>query len=254
MNYLDFFKKGGKSGIHIKKKNRGKFTDYCGGTVTEECIQKGKHSSNPTTRKRANFAWVARHKFKHQSGGELINPTKDTFYSRSKVEIPEQKKYTTYIPEQTTTSSAQKAAVSSSQTSYDLSGYTLPTVTITTSTASKSDNKLHADINGLLDLFNKYNVRVRVTSGYREGATTSNGSQSHHATGRAIDVVPEDGDFAKLAQVIRNTPEIRDYMISKGLGILDETTKEMLARTGGSGAHYHIGPDKIAQNFWTTLT
>ena len=66
MNYIDFFKNG--SGIHIKKKNRGKFTSYCGGTVTAECIQRGKHSSNPTTRKRATFAANARH-FKHQTGG-----------------------------------------------------------------------------------------------------------------------------------------------------------------------------------------
>lgn len=44
------------SKIHIKKKNRGKFTDYCGGKVTEECIRKGKNSSNPVTRKRATFA------------------------------------------------------------------------------------------------------------------------------------------------------------------------------------------------------
>ena len=66
MNYIDIFKNG--SGIHIKKKNRGKFTDYCGGTVTEECIQRGKHSSNPTTRKRATFAANARH-WKHEEGG-----------------------------------------------------------------------------------------------------------------------------------------------------------------------------------------
>ena len=26
------------SGIHIKKKNRGKFTEYCGGKVTSKCI------------------------------------------------------------------------------------------------------------------------------------------------------------------------------------------------------------------------
>lgn len=50
--------------IYIKKKNRGKFTDYCGGKVTDECIQKGKRSSNPVTRKRATFADNARH-FKH---------------------------------------------------------------------------------------------------------------------------------------------------------------------------------------------
>lgn len=52
------FKNGGK--IHIKKKNRGKFTDYCGGKVTEECIRRGKNSSNSTIRKRATFAANAR--------------------------------------------------------------------------------------------------------------------------------------------------------------------------------------------------
>ena len=46
--------------IYIKKKNRGKFTEYCGGTVTDECIQRGKNSSNPAIRKRAIFAQNSR--------------------------------------------------------------------------------------------------------------------------------------------------------------------------------------------------
>lgn len=53
------YKKGG-SGIHIKKANRGKFTEYCGGKVTSECIAKGKRSSNPAVRKRATFAQNSR--------------------------------------------------------------------------------------------------------------------------------------------------------------------------------------------------
>lgn len=56
--------KGGKNKIHIKKENRGKFTDYCGGKVTSECISKGKNSPNPAIRKRATFAANVR-KFKH---------------------------------------------------------------------------------------------------------------------------------------------------------------------------------------------
>jgi hypothetical protein len=56
--YYPSFKKGGR--IHIKKKNRGKFTEYCGGKVTEECIARGKRSKNPLTRKRANFASAVR--------------------------------------------------------------------------------------------------------------------------------------------------------------------------------------------------
>lgn len=73
---INTFSKGG--GIHIKKKNRGKFTDYCGGNVTSECIQRGLHSSNPTTRKRANFARNARkwHSFGgwlNSQGGNFTN-------------------------------------------------------------------------------------------------------------------------------------------------------------------------------------
>lgn len=57
-------KKGGKNKIHIKKENRGKFTEYCGGKVTSKCIQRGKNSSNPVIRKRATFAANVR-KWKH---------------------------------------------------------------------------------------------------------------------------------------------------------------------------------------------
>lgn len=76
VNTINTFSKGG--GIHIKKKNRGKFTDYCGGKVTSECIQRGLHSSNPTTRKRANFARNARkwHSFGgwlNSQGGDFTN-------------------------------------------------------------------------------------------------------------------------------------------------------------------------------------
>lgn len=50
----------GKSGIRIKPENKGKFTKYCNGKVTEECIRRGKNSSNPVIRKRATFAANAR--------------------------------------------------------------------------------------------------------------------------------------------------------------------------------------------------
>lgn len=51
-----YYKKGGM----IKKENIGKFTKYCNGKVTEECINKGKHSPDPKIRKRAVFAQNAR--------------------------------------------------------------------------------------------------------------------------------------------------------------------------------------------------
>lgn len=74
---IDLFKKGNK--IHIKKANRGKFTEYCGGKVTQECINRGKNSSNPKIRKRATFADNAR-KWKHQNGGVITQEDKDRLW------------------------------------------------------------------------------------------------------------------------------------------------------------------------------
>lgn len=64
-NYQDtigLFKKGNK--IYIKKENRGKFTSYCNGKVTSECISRGKNSPDPKIRKRATFAANVR-RWKH---------------------------------------------------------------------------------------------------------------------------------------------------------------------------------------------
>lgn len=69
MNILEFLKNG--SGIHIKEKNKGKFTSYCGGKVTDECIRKAKASGNPTLVKRATFAQNAR-RWKHKEGGKAF--------------------------------------------------------------------------------------------------------------------------------------------------------------------------------------
>lgn len=54
IDMIEHLKKGGK--IYIKKANRGKFTEYCGGKVTNECIARGKNSPDPKIRKRATFA------------------------------------------------------------------------------------------------------------------------------------------------------------------------------------------------------
>ena len=66
---VPYLKKG--SGIHIKKKNRGKFREYCGGEVTDKCIQKAKNSKNPKLRKRAIFAANSRRWSKKQQGGQI---------------------------------------------------------------------------------------------------------------------------------------------------------------------------------------
>lgn len=71
MNKISFL----KNGIYIKPSKRGSFTKWCGGDVTEECIQRGKNSSNPKIRKKAIFADNARH-FKHRLGGSIVEAFK----------------------------------------------------------------------------------------------------------------------------------------------------------------------------------
>lgn len=56
--YVSSLKKGGK--IKTKDSQKGSFTKYCNGKVTDECIQRGKNSPNPKIRKKAIFAQNAR--------------------------------------------------------------------------------------------------------------------------------------------------------------------------------------------------
>lgn len=81
-------KNGGKMKIHIKKKNRGKFTSYCGGKVTQSCIDRAKASGNAKLVKRAIFAENSRHwnrGIKKGSEGMLIrDPPDSSFESLAK--------------------------------------------------------------------------------------------------------------------------------------------------------------------------
>lgn len=90
MNVLEFLKNG--SGIHIKEKNKGKFTSYCGGKVTDECIRKAKASGNPTLVKRATFAANAR-KWKHKEGGKAFVTGINVLDSNPKAYKEVKKKY-----------------------------------------------------------------------------------------------------------------------------------------------------------------
>lgn len=68
LNGISTFKNG--SGIHIKEKNKGLFTKYCNGKVTQACIDKAKRSGNKKLIKRAVFAENSRKwAKKHQEGG-----------------------------------------------------------------------------------------------------------------------------------------------------------------------------------------
>lgn len=263
VDYIEQYKNG--SGIHIKKKNRGKFTDYCGGKVTEECIQRGKHSSNPAVRKRATFAANAR-KWKHAMGGLTSYSPDSSFYSSTDTRDSEQEE-NGYLSLDKNILNKMNAHFSakveqereSEDTGWDdlFSGAEPAVSTTQPSTAQAAAQKQTKDISDdlktLLKMFGTAGIKVRMTSGYREGAKTKQGKTSFHATGNAMDIVPEDGNFIELKKKITTHPEISQFMRSKGLGIIDESTPEMLARTGGTGAHFHIGLDKLGQEVWKEL-
>ena len=101
-----------------------------------------------------------------------------------------------------------------------------------------------------LDILADAGIAVRVTSGKRSGARTSSGNTSWHSQGRALDITPVSGttreDFNKLKDQILNAPTVIKYMQDHNIGILDETLDETLQKTGGSGWHFHIGPDQSA--------
>lgn len=79
----------GKGGIKIKKSHQGRFTDYCGGKVTDACIQRAKNSGNASLKKQAVFAENAR-AWKHQEGGTLKPAPVDLgkFFAEYKYQMP----------------------------------------------------------------------------------------------------------------------------------------------------------------------
>lgn len=103
-----------------------------------------------------------------------------------------------------------------------------------------------------LDLAQKYNIPLRVTSGKRNGSGVS-----HHDYGDALDITPidydnsgsiEQSEWDTLAEAIRNASGFRQAVEDQGYRILDETREDVLAKTGGTGKHLHIGPD----SYWPT--
>lgn len=92
-----------------------------------------------------------------------------------------------------------------------------------------------------LDIAASEGIYFRVTSGLREGAVTSNGNTSNHATGSALDITPIDGEsWEQLDDKIRKSKKLKEYMKRNKMRLLDERSKEVLAQTGGTGAHYHF--------------
>jgi hypothetical protein len=81
-NLTGYLKKGG--GIHIKEKNKGSFTKYCKGKVTQDCIDKAKKSGNKKLIKKAVFAENSRKwSKKHEAGGTVMDQYQNLLNSQN---------------------------------------------------------------------------------------------------------------------------------------------------------------------------
>ena len=81
--------------------------------------------------------------------------------------------------------------------------------------------------------------QLRVTSGFRKKAFTKQGNVSQHAKGGALDL----GYDKEIVDYLANTYEGVGLLNKYGLGVLDESTKEVMDKTGATGAHLHVGMD-----------
>ena len=102
---------------------------------------------------------------------------------------------------------------------------------------------LSPEIRGLIQVLHQLGVDATITSARRNGATTSHGTKSRHSEGQAIDIVPSDRKNYSALNEALSSDLVQSYLTQYKLGVLDETSQEMMQRTGAAAPHYHIGPD-----------
>ena len=111
------------------------------------------------------------------------------------------------------------------------------------------------------DLVKQENLPIKITSGFRgkgdfRGGKTLQGKRSNHnrldSQGKpmAYDIVPINGNFEELLNLIYSNPRIVSWFKQRGYGILEETTPSVMKRTGATGKHLHIGPDTSARKMF----
>lgn len=119
------------------------------------------------------------------------------------------------------------------------------------------------------DLFKREGITSingkKIKFGSKALRTSSIGTKrSHHrerdphtgnANARDISIVGGTvKDYADLKNILLSNPTIRKYMQIKGWGVINEITPEILRQTGGTGMHFHFGPDIWARKTWDAWT
>lgn len=107
----------------------------------------------------------------------------------------------------------------------------------------------------VLNKFAEAGINVHVTSGERlPGQAGKAGKRSHHITGNAVDIVPGKGEtWESMRKKIKENEPLKNWLRSKKIGIIDETVADTMKKTGATGPHWHIGPDKWALKDFETI-
>lgn len=61
-----------------------------------------------------------------------------------------------------------------------------------------------------------------------------------------------DADYAEFRRMLLSNERVRNWMTTKGWGIINELTPAALKKTKGTGRHFHFGPDRWAKRTWNT--
>lgn len=104
---------------------------------------------------------------------------------------------------------------------------------------------LSPDLKGFYDdYYNLTGKYLTITSGKRTASkgVGKNSKISRHNTGEAIDISASHIDDYRF---LMNTQEGLNLLTKYGLGVIDETNPDELEKTGGTGAHFHIGKDSF---------
>ena len=134
-----------------------------------------------------------------------------------------------------------------------------------------SNNADYSDILNLSfeELIKKENLPIRITSGYRKGATTTSGKRSNHSFKdergfpTAYDITPAKGhSWQELEHLIYEDPKIVSWFKAHNWGVLEEMYRDNRRGfydvrgkwhyTKASGTHFHIGPDKYAREWYNS--
>lgn len=118
------------------------------------------------------------------------------------------------------------------------------------------------------ELVKQEKLPIYITSSYRKGSKTKNGSASNHSkldikgNPLAYDIQPffngqidkSENGFNKLRDAMYSNPRVMNWLKQHGFGILEEITPDIMRRTGATGKHFHVGIDSAARKMTTEKT